>query len=228
MRGAIPTARRGCAASRRRIARAISSRPTFPFDSFNIDRIDINRGANSFLFGLGSPSGLTNTGLIRARFRDTNELSTRVGSGGKNPSYRGSFNLNRVLIKDTLAIHGALLLDRTQYRQQPTFKNDDRQYVAITYQPFKHPDTVIYAHVENGRIRGNAPDVLLPQQNLDMFLYDPVVGRVSIDAYANLQRFAHVEGPTQAQWNALSAAEKLRFRVPRHTDCDEPRQRELG
>lgn len=184
-----------------------------PFDSYNTDRIDINRGANSFLFGLGSPAGLTNVGLAKARFRDTNELSTRIGSGGKNPSFRGSFNLNRVLIKDTLAIHGALLMDRTQYRQQPTFKNDDRQYAAVTYRPFKHPDTVVTAHVENGRIRGNAPDVLLPQQNLDTFLSDPVVGRLSINAYSNLQRFAHVEGPTQAQWNALSSADKLKFRV---------------
>ena len=184
-----------------------------PFDSYNTDRIDINRGANSFLFGLGSPSGLTNTGLVKARFRDTNELSTRIGSGGKNPSYRGSFNLNRVLIKNTLAVHGALLMDRTQYRQQPTYKNDDRQYAAITYRPFKHADTVITAHVENGKIRGNAPDVLLPQQNLDTFLHDPVVGRLSVNAYQNLQRFAHVEGPTQAQWNALSAADKARFRV---------------
>lgn len=39
-----------------------------PFDSYNTDRIDINRGANSFLFGLGSPSGLTNAGLVKARF----------------------------------------------------------------------------------------------------------------------------------------------------------------
>ena len=184
-----------------------------PFDSYNTDRIDINRGANSFLFGLGSPAGLTNTGMVKARFRNTNELSTRIGSGGKNPSYRGSFNLNRILVKDTLAIHGALLMDRTQYRQQPTFKDDDRQYGAITYRPFKHNDTVITAHVENGRIRGNAPDVLLPQQNLDIFLNDPVVGRLSINAYDNLQRFAHVEGPTQAQFNALSDADKLRFRV---------------
>ncbi len=184
-----------------------------PFDAYNTDRVDINRGANSFLFGLGSPAGLTNTGMVKARFRDTNEMSTRIDSGGKTPSYRGSFNLNRVLIKDTLAIHGALLTDRTKYRQEPTFKDDDRQYAAISYRPFKHQDTVITAHVENGRIRGNAPDVLLPQQNLGVFLHDPTVGRLSVNAYSNLQRFAHVEGPTQAQWNALSAADKLRFRV---------------
>ncbi len=182
-----------------------------PFDSYNTDRIDINRGANSFLFGLGSPAGLTNAGLVKARFRDTNELSTRIGSGGKNPSYRGSFNLNRVLVKDTLAIHGALLMDRTQYRQRPTFKDDDRQYGTVTYRPFKHANTVITAHVEKGRIRGNAPDVLLPLNNLGVFLDAPEVGRLSVNPYANLQRFNHVEGPTQAQWNRLSAADKLKY-----------------
>ncbi|MDO8539525.1 MAG: hypothetical protein Q7S40_03730 [Opitutaceae bacterium] len=184
-----------------------------PFDSYNTDRVDINRGANSFLFGLGSPSGLVNTGMVKARFRDTNEIVTRIGSGGKNPSYRGSFNLNRVLIKDTLAVHGAALTDRTQYRQEPTYKDDDRLYGALTYRPFKNADTIISAYVERGKIDGNAPDVMLPQQNLGVFLDDPVVGRVSINAYDNLQRFNHVEGPTQAQWNALSAAEKARYRV---------------
>lgn len=184
-----------------------------PFDSYNTDRVDINRGANSFLFGLGSPAGLTNTGLVKARFRNTNEVSTRIGSGGKNPSYRASANLNRVLLKDRLAVHGAILHDRTQYRQRPTFKDDDRQYGAVTYRPFKHTDTVITAHVENGKIRGNSPDVLLPLTNLGVFLDDPTIGRLSINAYDNLQRFAHVEGPTQAQWNNLSAADKARYRV---------------
>ena len=135
-----------------------------PFDSYNTDRVDINRGANSFLFGLGSPSGLVNTGLSRATFRNANEISTRIGSGNSDtPTYRGSFKINRVLVKDTLAVHVAALADRTKYRQEPTYKNDDRTYGAVAYRPFKNQDTVINAHVEVGRIRGNAPDVLLPQ-----------------------------------------------------------------
>lgn len=60
-------------------------------------------------------------------------------------------------MKDTLAVHAALLHDRTPSRQQPTFKDDDRQYAAITQRSFQHADTVITAHVENNRIRGNAP-----------------------------------------------------------------------
>ncbi len=184
-----------------------------PFDAYNTDRVDINRGANSFLFGLGSPAGLINTGLVKARFRDTNEVSTRLDSGGHTPSYRGSFNLNRVLRKDRIAIYAAVLTDRTKYRQEPTYKNDSRQYGAVTFRPFRHTDTVITTHVENGRIRGNAPDTLLPQQNLGTFLNDPAVGRISVNAHANLLRFGHVEGPTQAQWNVLNAADKLTFRV---------------
>jgi hypothetical protein len=185
-----------------------------PFDSYNTDRVDINRGANSFLFGLGSPSGLTNTGMARARFRNSNEISTRIGSGNNDtPSYRGSFKINRVVKKDVLALQFAVLTDRTKYRQEPTRKDDDRLYGTLTFRPFKSQDTVITAHVERGKIHGNASDVLLPQHNLDTFLNDPVVGRLSFDTWGNLQRFAHVEGPTQAQWNALSAADKLRFAV---------------
>lgn len=184
-----------------------------PFDSYNTDRVDINRGANSFLFGLGSPAGLLNTGMVKAWFRDRTELGTRIGSGGKNPSYRGSFNFDRVLLPDRVAVHGAFLVDRTKYRQEPAYKNDDRLYGAVAYRPFETTKTVINAHYERGKIRGNSPDVLLPQENLSTFLDDPVVGRVSINAYQNLQRFNHVEGPTQAQWNRLSAAEKRRFVV---------------
>src|SRR5688572_28684188 len=157
---------------------------SIPFDSYNTDRVDINRGANSFLFGLGSPAGLTNTGMARAQFRDSNEISTRLDNGsGDSPSYRGSFKINRVLKKDVLAVQVDMLMDRTKYRQEPTYKNDDRQYGTVTYRPFKHSDTSITAHVEVGRIKGNAPDVLLPQQNLTTFLDDPVVGRLSFDAW---------------------------------------------
>lgn len=184
-----------------------------PFDAYNTDRIDINRGANSFLFGLGSPAGLANVGLAKAQFKNANEISTRIGTGGNTPAYRGSFKVNRILIKNTLAVHVAALVDRTTYRQEPTYKNDDRQFGAVTYRPFRSGNTVIRAYVENGRVKGNASDVLLPQEDLTTFLHDPVVGRLSINAYANLQRFAHVEGPTQAQWNALSAADKLKYRV---------------
>ena len=41
-----------------------------PFNTYNTERVDINRGANSFLFGLGSPAGLLNNALSKARCQD--------------------------------------------------------------------------------------------------------------------------------------------------------------
>jgi hypothetical protein len=144
-----------------------------PFDSYNTERIDINRGSNSFLFGLGSPAGLINNEMSRARFKDSTEFGTRIGSGGKSPSYRGHFKLNRVILEDKLAINVAGLMDRTEYRQRPTYKNDDRIYAAFTYRPFGNANTAFRGHMETGEIIGNAPDVLLPQMNFDTFLRDP-------------------------------------------------------
>jgi len=167
-----------------------------PFDTYNTERVDINRGANSFLFGLGSPAGLINNGLAVARFKDSAEVSTRVGSGGENPSYRASFKVNKVLIEDKLAVKVAGLVDRTEYRQRPTYKDDDRLYATMTLRPFGHQDTVIKAHYETGEVLGNAPDVLMPINNLSTFLDY----KESFDVYDNIRRFNNQEGPNLSQW----------------------------
>jgi hypothetical protein len=177
-----------------------------PFDSYNTERIDINRGANSFLFGLASPAGIINNDLSRARFRNTNEFRFRIGSGGRNPSYRGEFKLNRVVLEDKLAVHVAGLMDRTEYRQRPTFKDDDRIYTAFAYRPFGNENTILRGHMETGEILGNAPDVLLPQVNFDTFLRAParmnptmmVKNRRNPDWPLAAQ---HHEGPTLGQFN---------------------------
>lgn len=167
-----------------------------PFDSYNTERVDINRGANSFLFGLGSPSGLINNGLATARFKDAYEMSTRVGSGGVNPSWRASFSMNKVIVEDKLAVKVSGLVDRTEYRQRPTYKDDDRLYATFTYRPFGDADTIIRGHFETGEIVGNSPDVLLPINNLQTFLDYPI----SSNLYDNLRRFNHQEGPNLNQW----------------------------
>ena len=177
-----------------------------PFDTYNTERIDINRGANSFLFGLASPAGIINNDLARARFRNTNEFRFRIGSGGVNPSYRGEFKLNRVVVEDKLAVHVAGVMDRTEYRQRPTYKNDDRIYTAFSYRPFGNENTVFRGHMETGEILGNAPDVLLPQVNFDTFLRTParmnatlmVKNRRNKDYPISAQ---HHEGPTMGQFN---------------------------
>jgi len=175
-----------------------------PFDTYNTERVDINRGANSFLFGLGSPAGLINSGLVKARFNDFNEVSFRIGDGGADPSYRGSFDINRVLAEDTLAVRFAALYDQTEYYQRPTFKNDERFYTAITLKPFgkENKGTTIRAHYETGSVDGNSPNNVLPMENLSRFLNEPDlfperpdVKQVSINPVEFARQYGRSEGP---------------------------------
>jgi outer membrane receptor protein involved in Fe transport len=65
-----------------------------PWDSYNTSRIDLQRGANSILYGLGSPAGIINATLDSAVFAESNEDELRIGSHGIT---RGSFNVTQIL-----------------------------------------------------------------------------------------------------------------------------------
>jgi outer membrane receptor protein involved in Fe transport len=72
-----------------------------PFDTYNTSRIDLQRGANSILFGNGSGAGIINAGTDAAQIgHNSMDVTTRYGSFG---SYRGSINLNQTLLPDQLA-----------------------------------------------------------------------------------------------------------------------------
>ena len=58
------------------------------------DGVDLQRGPNSILFGQGSPAGIINTRTKTAAFKDSNEVSVRVGSFG---STRETVDFNKVL-----------------------------------------------------------------------------------------------------------------------------------
>lgn len=164
-----------------------------PFDSYNTDRVDINRGANSFLFGLGSPAGLVNANPRQAYHnKDSGEFRFDFDEEG---STRFSFDYNKVLLEDKLAVRLSLLDRDTEYRQAPTFYSDQRAYGALTYSPTSN--TTIRASFEKGKIEANPYDTLLPQEHLSGFLYggpDGAVARASVDVIDNVRQYGNSEG----------------------------------
>lgn len=163
------------------------------FDSYNTERIDINRGTNSFLFGLGSPAGLINNDLARARFKEMSELRFRIGSGGERPSYRGEIDLNRILIEDKLAIRIAGMANRTQYRQEPNYRDDNRIYGAVTWHPFdNNKNTTVRAHWESGDTIGSSVSTALPQQAVDSW----IKYRTPYNTDLNVRYWRHHDGPS--------------------------------
>ncbi len=68
-----------------------------PWDSYNVGRVDLQRGPNSILFGIGSPAGIVNSSLNPASFKDSNKVENRLDNYG---SFRISADFNKVLLKD--------------------------------------------------------------------------------------------------------------------------------
>jgi len=136
---------------------ATSSR--IPFDSYNTQSIEINRGPNSMLFGLGTPAGIVNQSTAQAAInKNTTNVTLRTDSLG---SARGSFAVNRTLIEDKLAIYVAALYDDRQFQRRPSYDLYRRQYGAFTFRPTKK--TVIRGFAENYLNNANRPNFLTPR-----------------------------------------------------------------
>ena len=153
-----------------------------PMDSYNTERVTVNRGANSILFGVGSPAGIINTGLVAPVFDNRTQLTGRVGSYG---SYRGTFDIERVLLDEKLSIRATGLYEDRKFQQDPAFEEDQRIFLAATWKPTE--DLTIRANVEGGNLKANLPRQF-PLVDMIRIWFDPV---------------AHPEGLFQPTHNAL-------------------------
>ncbi|HEU5080331.1 MAG TPA: TonB-dependent receptor plug domain-containing protein [Opitutaceae bacterium] len=138
-----------------------------PWDGYNIEAVDLQRGPNSILFGQGSPAGIINARTKQASFKDSNEISFRVGSWG---STRETVDFNKVLLRNELAIRVAAVRDDENYKQDPAYSTQKRIYGAMRYEPrFLKTDsirTIIKANVEFGDIDSNNPRQLPPNDRI--------------------------------------------------------------
>jgi outer membrane receptor protein involved in Fe transport len=128
-----------------------------PMDGYNTSRVDIQRGPNSILFGLGSPAGIINNTLKDPNMsRLAVEAQIRVNNYG---SMRGVLDVDVPLIKDTLALRVIGLNDREKYRQDFTFDHDKRVYGALRWKPVlaDRVFTQIDVKAESGKINANRP-----------------------------------------------------------------------
>ena len=106
-----------------------------PLDGYNTDRVEVNRGPNAMLFGLGSAAGIINNGLIKALpHRNRTKVETQYGQYG---TYRTSLDHNQVLLKDRLAVRAATLFGEKKYRIEPNYLRDERVYLTATARPWK-------------------------------------------------------------------------------------------
>jgi outer membrane receptor protein involved in Fe transport len=146
-----------------------------PWDAYNVDRVDIQRGPNSILFGVGSPSGIINAQTIVASMeREQGEVANQIDQFG---SVRWTFDYNRPIIKDLLAVRVAGLHSDRNFRQEPAFNKDERIFGTLKFEPQILSEALggrlqLGASVERGRITANNPRVLPPIDGISLWFDD--------------------------------------------------------
>lgn len=131
------------------------------FDSYNTQRVDINRGSNAILFGLGSPAGIINHQPIQPTFRRKASVELEYGSFGGT---RGVLDFDQAIIPDIAAIRFALLDRRGRFEQDQSFENDRRLYGTAAVRPFRK--TTLRASYETGDVDANRPRIDPPRDTL--------------------------------------------------------------
>ena len=165
-------------------------RTDIPWDAYNVERVDLQRGPNSILFGQGSPAGIINTGLKGAQYTNSGQTEFRVGSYG---SVRGTLDINREILEGELAVRLNLLYDDEKYQQEPAYSQDERAYVALRYEPkFLNQNgnrTIIKMNYETGSVTSNNPRFLPPTDGITPWFTD-----LNQATYNQFQAWDHLSG----------------------------------
>ncbi len=159
-----------------------------PFDSYNIDRITINRGANAALFGLGSPGGVFDASYKRANFNNSVEIGTKHDEWG---TARYTLDINRSLVEDKLALRLLALNEDIKWEQNGTYERDNRFHIDALFKPLQN--TYIRAYYNEGEIRAARPMTSPPRDYVSSWvaagqpLYDGTTARYywSLSDYNN-------------------------------------------
>ena len=154
-----------------------------PIDPINIDAVEISRGPNANVFGLGNPSGTVNMVAAAANLtRDRSQVQFRGDSYG---GYRTSLDMNRVLLKGVLAVRGSAVFQHDGYERKPSGTDSERLNGMVKYQPFK--STTITASTSYYRMNGNRPNAVMPRDNISYWInsgrptWDPTTQQIHIN-----------------------------------------------
>ena len=152
-----------------------------PMDAYNVQSVEISRGPNSMLFGMGSAAGIVNQSSSQAALdRDSLSVGVRTDSNG---SMRGNISFNKSIIEGKLALFGAALYDDRAFEREPSYDDTRRMYGALTFKPFSK--TTLRASIEDFHNENSRPNTLTPRDSITQWrsagspTYDPTTGQIT-------------------------------------------------
>lgn len=157
-----------------------------PIDPSNIDSVEISRGPNSSIFGLGNPSGTVNLQPASANvFRDRASAAFRVDNVG---GQRASLDVNRVLAPGKLALRGSVVFQHDAFQRKPSGVDSVRLNGMVRFQPF--PKTSFTGSFSSYRSWGTLVNQTMPRETITAWkaagspTWDPVTATAKINGTA--------------------------------------------
>ena len=154
-----------------------------PIDPVEIDAVEISRGPNSSVFGLGNAAGTVNSVPAAANLsRDASTFTARVDS---TDGFRTSLDLNRVVLKGRLAVRTSAVFQHDGYNLKPSGTNTRRLNGMIKFKPFK--STEVSAYYSFYQLNGNRPNTTMPRDAISRWklagapTWDPVTFTAKIN-----------------------------------------------
>ena len=167
-----------------------------PVDPLWLDSIEVSRGPNANIFGLGNASGTVNQVPATANLnRDFSRAEVRGDSYG---GWRTSLDVNRVLLANKLSVRASYAYQHTGFIREPSGENADRLSFQLKYQPFKN--TTISASWYNYKNASVRPNYTTPR---DYFTDWIKAGKPMWNAATGLVTFA--DGRVYGNGNVLGS-----------------------
>lgn len=196
-------------------------------DTLLTESVEISRGPNANVFGLGNPSGTVNYVPVSANLsRNRTQIVVRGDDVG---GYRTSLDVNQVLLRNKLAVRVSGSFQHDAFRRKPSGVDNERYNAMFRYKPFKK--TTITGLISHYHAYGNRPNYVPPRDNISYWLangmptWDPVAQVVHVggktlgpftgttglpDYFTNsftgsTHSFAYVDENGLGKWQAPSA-----------------------
>ena len=157
-----------------------------PIDPSNIDSVEISRGPNSSIFGLGNPSGTVN--LQPASANVSRHRSTAAFRADSYGGHRSSLDVNRVLLPRRLALRGSVVFQHDGFERKPSGVDSVRLNGMVRFQPF--PKTSITGSLSSYRSWGTLVNQTMPRETITSWraagspTWDPVTATAKINGTA--------------------------------------------
>jgi hypothetical protein len=154
-----------------------------PIDPISLDGVEISRGPNANVFGLGNSSGTVNQ--VPASANVSRDFTRTELRGDSYDGYRGTLDLNRVIMKGKLAVRGSAVFQHEAFERKPSGVDTERYNAMIKYKPFQN--TTLSGAFYYYHAYGNRPNSLPPRDNLSYWIasgrptWDPVTQDIHIN-----------------------------------------------